>query len=132
MLDIFSTFATDETLENEGTWFPLGGDARVLVARFGNTEYNKAFTKAYEQNRVALELGGEEADAVSVKMMIDVMAETILLGWEGLGFKKQPMDYSVENATKLLAVKDFRQKINEFSRTVEAYKLKEEVEQGKA
>ena len=35
-LDIFAQFATDETLEENGTWFPIGGGARVLVARSGN------------------------------------------------------------------------------------------------
>jgi hypothetical protein len=129
-LDIFAKFATDESLEDNGTWFPIGKSSKLLIARSGNRAYGRALTKAVETNRVALDVGDESADAVSERIMIDVLANTILLGWENISFKGEAMPYSVENAKKLLAVKDFRKQVVQFSENFESFKLKEEVQQG--
>lgn len=131
-VDIFAQYATDENLENNGTWFPLSGDARLLVARSGNRKYGKALTKHVELNRASLDLGGDTADALSDSIMVDVLAESILLGWENVAFKGADMPYSVENAKTLLAIKDFRKQVVQFADNVEGYKYKQESEQGKA
>ena len=131
-LDIFAQFATDETLEENGTWFPIGGGARVLVARSGNRKYAKLLTKEVERNKKALDLNDDAADKLSEEIMIGVIAETLLLGWEGVSFKGEELEYSVANAKKLLAVKDFRKAIAQFADDVSAFKFKETEEQGKA
>lgn len=131
-LDIFAQFATDETLEENGTWFPIGGGARVLVARSGNRKYAKLLTKEVERNKKALDLNDDAADKLSEEIMIGVIAETILLGWEDLSFKGEVLEYNVANAKKLLAVKDFRKAIAQFADDVSAFKFKETEEQGKA
>lgn len=131
-LDIFAQFATDETLEENGTWFPIGGGARVLVARSGNRKYAKLLTKEVERNKKALDLNDDAADKLSEEIMIGVIAETILLGWEDLSFKGEVLEYNVANAKKLLAVKDFRKAVAQFADDVSAFKFKETEEQGKA
>ena len=131
-LDIFAQFATDETLEENGTWFPIGGGARVLVARSGNRKYAKLLTKEVERNKKALDLNDDAADKLSEEIMIGVIAETILLGWEDVSFKGEVLEYNVANAKKLLAVKDFRKAIAQFADDVSAFKFKETEEQGKA
>lgn len=131
-LDIFAQFATDEGLEENGTWFDIGGGARVLVARSGNRKYGKMLTKEVERNKKLLDLNDDAADQKSEEIMIAVIAETILLGWKDLSFKGEVMEYSTANAKKLLAVKDFRKLVAQFADDVSAYKIKEEVEQGKA
>ncbi len=131
-LDIFAQFATDETLEENGTWFQIGGGARVLVARSGNRKYGKMLTKAVERNKKALDLNDDAADKLSEEIMISVLAETILLGWEDISFKGEVLEYNIANAKKLLAVKDFRKAIAQFADDVSAFKFKETEEQGKA
>ncbi len=131
-LDIFAQFATDETLEENGTWFPIGGGARVLVARSGNRKYAKLLTKEVERNKKALDLNDDAADKLSEEIMIGVIAETILLGWEDVSFKGEVLEYNVANAKKLLAVKDFRKTIAQFADDVSAFKFNETEEQGKA
>jgi hypothetical protein len=131
-LDIFAQFATDETLEENGTWFQIGGGARVLVARAGNRKYAKMLTKEVERNKKALDLNDDAADKLSEEIMIGVIAETILLGWENVSFKGEDLEYSVANAKKLLAVKDFRKAVAQFADDVSAFKFKETEEQGKA
>ncbi len=131
-LDIFAQFATDETLEENGTWFQIGGGARVLVARSGNRKYGKMLTKEVERNKKALDLNDDAADKLSEEIMISVLAETILLGWEDISFKGEVLEYNIANAKKLLAVKDFRKAIAQFADDVSAFKFKETEEQGKA
>ena len=130
MFDIFTEFATDENLENNGTWFPIGKDSRLLIARAGNRAYNRALTAAVEKNRLALDLEDDNAERVSDQIKIDVMAETILLGWEKLSFKGKPIEYTIANAKKLLAVKDFRMMVGRLADNVSAFKFKEEAVQG--
>jgi hypothetical protein len=88
-LDIFAQYATDETLEENGTWFQIGGGARVLVARSGNRKYGKMLTKEVERNKKALDLNDDAADKLSEEIMIAVIADTILLGWEDVSVQGQ-------------------------------------------
>ena len=132
MYDVFSELATDENLEINGSWFNLSGKSRVLVARAGNKEFQKALNKQIETNQVALDAGGDAADELSDKIFVDVMSRTILLGWEHMGFKGQALGYTHDNAKLLLGVKDFRKKIAGFSNQFDAYKVKQEAEQGNA
>ena len=131
-LDIFAQFATDESLEDNGAWFEIGGGASVLVARSGNRKYAKMLTKEVERNKKVLDLNDDAADKKSEEIMIAVIAETILLGWKDVSFKGEALEYSIPNAKKLLAVKDFRKAIGQFADDVSAFKFKEEVEQGEA
>jgi hypothetical protein len=129
-MDIFATFATDEKLEVEGRWFDLSKTAKVRVARSGNPQYIKLLRKKLDENRIDLDSQGDEANDVAEKLMIDVMADTILLGWEGLEFRGKPMEYSRLNARLLLQVKDFRKKVSGFSESFEAFKVKAQEELG--
>lgn len=132
MLDIFAQYATDETLENNGTWHKLGKDSRLLVARAGNRNYARALNRKVEANRVALDVADDNADKVSDEIMADVMSETILLGWENISYKGEPLAYTRDNARMLLLIKDFRAQVGRFADDFESYKVKQEVEQGKA
>jgi hypothetical protein len=131
-LDIFAEFATDENLENNGTWFPLSGKARVLVARSGNRAYAKALSAEVNEHQATLDLDNEVADALSEQIMARVMSKTILLGFENMGFKGKAVTYSRERAEELLMLKDFRRQIVKFSETVSAYKASLEAKQGEA
>lgn len=128
--DIYAAYATDENLENNGTSFPIGKDSTLLVARAGNRAYSKAITKAVEKRRVELDGNDDAAAAVSDQIMVDVMAETILLGWTGLSFQGADLEYSQANAKTLLAVKDFRKHVASLADNMDAYKFKAEVATG--
>lgn len=120
-MDIFATYAVNEDLENNGTWVEMG-DARFLVARAGNKAYSKMFTKEYERNQRALDRKDAAADELAERLMVKVIAKTILLGWENVKFSGVDMPYSVENAEKLLAIKDFRRDVMKMADDFDAYK----------
>lgn len=120
-MDIFATYAVNEDLENNGTWVEMG-DARFLVARAGNKAYSKLFTREYERNQRALDRKDAAADELADKMMAKVIAKTILLGWENVKFKGEPLEYSVANAEMLLAFRDFRRDVMKMADDFDAYK----------
>lgn len=130
MLDVFATYATDESAELAGVWQPLG-DAKLLIARSGNRNYVRALTKSVEAHQNLLNDESEEANKLSDKLMAEVIGDTILLDWENLGYKGAPLAYSKDNARLLLAHKDFRAKVMQLAENVEAYRAKVEAEQVK-
>jgi hypothetical protein len=131
-MDIFNTYATDEVAEVEGRWQKIGKDAKVLVARTGNARYQKEFRKALERHEGDLGTGSEEADKLAEEILIEVMAKTILLGWEGLSYQGQTVEYSVDMAKTLLRVKDFRKRVMAIADNLENFKIQAEVAQGNA
>ncbi len=129
--DIFTEFATDENLEKNGAVVKLGKDSSLLIARAGNRAYAKAITKAVEASRADLDGDDEAAADLSDKIMIDVMAETILLGWDNVSFKGADLGaYTQEKAKTLLEVKDFRKLVAQHADNMENYKVKAEVAAG--
>lgn len=129
-MDIFATFASDEKAELEGQWFPLSKTAKVLVARSGNVNYVTALRKTMDKYQMDLSTGGPESEHLAEQALVEVMASTILLGWEGLSFQGKPAAYTPEMAKTMLRVKDFRKKISGFADSFEAFRVKAEVEQG--
>lgn len=125
-MDVFSTYATDEKAEVEGKWFPLSKTAKVLVARNGNQRYQAAFRKKLADHEMDLNTGTPEADKLAEEILVDVMAETILLGWEGLSFQGQAVSYSREMAKTMLRVKDWRRRINAIADSLENYRIQAE------
>lgn len=129
-MDIFASYATDEKAEVEGVKFPLSPTAYVVVARAGNDRYLAELRKALDVNQMALDSNDEAANDLANKLMIEVEAKTILVGWGGLQFQKKPVEYSHEMAKTMLSVKDFRKKILAFSNSMEAFRVKAEEAQG--
>lgn len=129
-LDIYSSYATDATLENNGTWRDVG-EAKLLIARAGNKKYSKLLSAAVESNQRALDLKDDKAEALSDEIMVNVMAQAVLLDWKNVGYKGEPLPYSVESAKTLLAVKDFRALVSRLANEFDAYKLAKAAEVGK-
>jgi hypothetical protein len=131
MTDFFKQFASDEKMEIEGRWVDHDTETSFLVARSGNKHFNRLFTKLYQKNKVVLESKGDAAEAKSDEIMIETFAKTILLGWKGkVEFDGKDLSYSVENAKKLLALKDFRRVIASYADDFDSFKVVQEVEQG--
>ena len=56
------------------------------------------------------------------EILIEVEAETILVGWRGLTSAGAEIPYSVPKAIELLGRKDFRDRVIEISKTQENYR----------
>ena len=138
-LDIFAKFATDETLEEGGTWTPIGGGAELLIARAGNKTYAKLLTRLVTANREVLDMAAEGVDdeasrtagKKSDEIMVEVMSKSVLLDWRNVQYKGAALPYTPENAAMLLAIKDFRSMVAGLSEKMERFLVKEEAAQGK-
>lgn len=128
-MDVFAEYATDETKEEQGVWHPVGADGtELLIARSGNRKYSRLLAQAMDKHGRALDLKNEASDKLSETIMVDVLAESVLLGFKNVSYKKSPMSYSVVNARTLLGHKDFRQLVTRLSNDMEAYKVAVEAE----
>lgn len=126
-MDIFETFATDDKKEIEGVEVKLDDKgASVTVARAGNDNFIRRLLEETEKHREALDAGTSEAKELDKQIGLQLMAETILVGFKGLTLKGKPLKYTNANALELLKIKDFRRRVQTESNKVEYYRVKAE------
>lgn len=127
-MDIFQSFATNESAEKEGVIVEYA-NAKFKVARKGNPAYRKLLGKLYKMNRFVLESKGDAAEKKSDEILSDVISKTILVGWEGVEANGKPLPFSQEAAYDLLLkLKEFRSFIDTASEDLERFKLHQEDE----
>ena len=131
-MDIFDTYATNEVDEVEGRWFPLDKKTKVLVARIPNPNYLKALRQHMKDAQVDTEDNSEENEKLVSDLIVETMAETILLGWKDLKFKGEDLPFSRANAKKMLEFKGFRDRVSGIANKLESFRVKDEAEQGNA
>jgi len=120
---------TDEAKEVEGVWKTLSSTASVKIARWGNSDFSRMMRRKYKANRAVMEAEDDISEKVSVDILIEVMAATILRDVKGIGFKGKLIEkYTTEVGTELLKVKDFREKIKGFAEDVDSYLASKEEE----
>lgn len=131
-MDIFNEFATDTKKEEEGRWVDYDDKTAFLIARSGNKNFARVFTRAYNQNKSLLNSKNDTAEAKANEVLAEVMAETILLGWKGpVKLKGEELAYSAQNAKKLLVIKDFRAWVQGHADDFSGFKAAEEAEEAK-
>lgn len=100
-MNVKELFATSEALEREGVWIDYG-TFRVKVAYAGgaNRRYNKRMEELTRPHRRAIlnDAFPKEQQALLVKQAV---AETVVLGWEGVEDEGTPVPFSPEAALEL-------------------------------
>lgn len=108
MSSIYAMFSTDTKLEQLGVWLDYSGFGKFRVARAGGA--NKAFTRAIAQKmlpyRRMLQAKQNKPDEAMLDMLraiqMEVFAETVVLGWEGVtDVMDEAIPFSKEAALKL-------------------------------
>lgn len=127
-MDLDKTFGTDSNLEENGIWVQLDKSSKIKVARMGNKKSQEMATKLQRSaklvNKYSLENIGEDD-------LVNIIAETVLLDWEGVKLKGQDLPYSKANAKKMLQeYKDFKSLVIELATEMETFR-KVEIEEGK-
>lgn len=122
-MDIFARFATDPNKEAEGTIMPLDDKTSLRVRRFANDDYLALNRTLRERHKVVLEgTDATAAEKAGKDILIEAMANCVLVGWEGVDFKDASLPYSVENAKMLLKLNDFRNFVFQASNNIENYR----------
>jgi hypothetical protein len=123
--DLHTEFGTDEKSELEGVWEEVSEGARVLVARVGNDRFTERYKRLGKGLQRQIDRGTLPKDK-SQAIFIAILADTILLNWEGLVDEKVPIEYSKENARLMLKkYPDFRQFVWDIANDAELYRIKE-------
>ena len=121
-MDIKELFGTNEQLESEGVWFELGSGARIRLARQGNPKWNEFRRLKLRTYRNGFR-GGVMTDETAEEIMLDLLAETIILDWEGLTSGGQELKYSKSCARDLLVdLRDFRDFVARASSEMESFR----------
>lgn len=103
MLNFDEAFGSNESLEKEGNWFDLGDNARVKIARFGNPHHKKLMDRLRQPYRGYILRNQEIPEAENEKIILEAMAATIVLDWEGFyDADGREMLYSKEMALEAL------------------------------
>lgn len=125
MFDI-NSLRTNEDKENQGVWRDLGNGAKLLLARLGNAEFSKMFA---ELTQPYAETGTKVPVEVQKDISVKCLARTVLLGWEGIYDGEDELEYSYDNAVRVLTeVKDFRELVMKLAGDLDAYKDKKDEE----
>lgn len=125
MFDL-NSLRTNEALENAGVWRDLGNGAKLLLARLGNEEFSKMFSELVAPYA---ETGTKLPPEVQKEITVKCLARTVLIGWEGIFDGETPLDYSYDNAVRVLTeIKDFREIVIKLAGDLDAYKDKKDEE----
>ena len=121
-----SKFQTDGTKEVDGVWVDIGDGARVLVARIGNPKYRDYYQRATKPYRRQIRTDTLAQD-IAEKLYTQALAETILLGWEGLlDSDSKEIRWSRAKALEVLTdYKDFRDLVAEIAQEQDQYRTEE-------
>jgi len=134
MLDIDKVFGFDEKMAKDGVKMILDikGEQFFLVRRTPNPDYERQLGQEYRRYEKVLKLKTPESEELSQKLMAEVLAKTVLIGWGGISVKGKKLEFTVENATKLLldypalrtSIIDFAQEASNFRPTDDSAEIK--------
>ena len=121
MADVKKLFGTDASKEKDGVWYDLADGLRMRIARVGNPNYQKTFQKLSKPHRRAIRRG-TLPDEVAEKLLIQCMAETIVLDWSGVEDEGVEIPYSKEAVITILTkYPELRNYINDIANELEAF-----------
>lgn len=120
-----NTFKTDKTLEEQGTWIDLSPTSKIKLARIGCKNFQQEVKKRQKPYR-AMVRAGTLPDHVQTQILVGVLAETIILGWEGFTEGGEPVPYTKDNAVRVLTEsRDFRDFIVTLADDINVFKAAE-------
>jgi len=120
-----SQFKQDVSKSEEGVKVDLGDGLQVTVARIGNKKYQDFIRKATKPYQQAIR-NKTLSDSIYEKIMVEAMADSILLGWEGMEDDHGDLiPYSKDMALEILsdpAYADFKQLVNDLANEQETFR----------
>lgn len=118
-----SKFQTNKSAEEEGIWVDVDGNGtKVKVARINNARYKKYFQKITKPYKRQIR-NGTLAEELAEKLLVDALANTILLDWQGFTKEGADFPYSVDNARSFLQESaDFRDFVSDAANEMENFR----------
>lgn len=122
-MNLYKQFKTNEAAEVAGVWVPISGTAKIKVARTGNPRHDACIkrlcTPYLKPGMRVTDLSEETWKQIT----IEAMAEAILVDWEGItDDQDHTVPYSVEEAKKVLSLKDFLEFVSKIAVSMENFR----------
>ena len=102
-MNLYKTFKASDDLEKQGIDLQLGDDISFRLARAGgsNSRFSKLLGDKLKPYRRQIDNGTMD-DAVAAKIMAEVYADTIVLGWSGVTDEQgNQLAFNRDNCVKL-------------------------------
>jgi hypothetical protein len=127
-MDLKKNYATDKVAEIAGIEKDFGDGLFIKIARIGNSEYKKFFQKLTKPHQKAIRRG-VLSDEVADRLLIEAMANKIVLDWRGMFEGQTEIQYSTENCIRILTeYPDLKDQINEIANEMESFKTEDDEE----
>lgn len=116
-------FETDKEKEAKGVWVDAGEGLRILVARLGNSEYQRHLQKLGRPHVQRIRNGSINID-IADDISRRAVARHILLGWENLQDNDgSDIEYSEDKAFEILTeYRDIYEMVLGFANDVEIFR----------
>lgn len=121
-----SKFQTNKSAEEDGIWVDVDGNGtKIKVARINNARYKKYFQKITKPYKRQIR-NGTLAEELAEKLLVDALANTILLDWKGFTKEGTDFPYSIDNARSFLQESaDFRDFVSDAANEMENFRAEE-------
>ena len=122
-----SNLKTDTALTEDGAWIDIDTTTRIKVARYGNKKFKERLRRLMKPYSRMIDQGTMPDDKAD-ELLVDAMANSILLDWEGLELNGEKVQYSIDQAKAFLSdpeLQDFRELVVSLSNDLEAFRQKE-------
>lgn len=107
MANIAALYSFDKNAFEDGTWVDLGHGISVKV-RSPQSAHSKAIRKKLEAPYAALTRGGKDLpEDISEKILIQQMAQSLIVDWKGVEDDNGPIPATPENIARVLTQLQF-------------------------
>lgn len=114
MPSFFDRYATDKSMEEEGTWVDYGDGLKVQVRRLNSTK-SRDVRRKLEKPYVKQFRGQDMPDSIQEQLLNNQIAKAIVVSWEGVpnpDNPKEKLPCSEENVMMMITrYPDFRDDI---------------------
>ncbi len=117
---------TDVKNEEDGAWISIDKTTKLKIARWNNKKFrNMRESLSAPYMTKSKKNSGLISDEDAEDILNTVISETILMGFDGLELDGEKIEYSVENAKKLIcdqSLKEFRELVVELSTDIDNFR----------
>lgn len=125
-----NTFKTNAEKSDEGVWCPVDASTDIKIARYGNRTFQRALKRVMKPHKVMIDRGTLDDDTADA-LLVEAMAEGILIDWRGMTQAGEPLEYTKSAAIKVLLdknLRDFRELVVSLSQDMQLFR-DEEIEE---
>ena len=122
-----SKLKVDQKSAVDGVWVDLDETSKIKIARYGNSHFKTRLREVLAPYKRMIDnetLSDEKSD----DLMMQVVAETILLDWKGMTMNGEEVEYSTAKAKELLidpSLSEFRELTMSLSRDMQLFREQE-------